>query len=368
MNSSRISTLDAAGRLVGRERVIVHAERRTQRQRHAVTSNRSPAGLDKCSHLFDPGIIERTIRDEDAEPQRACDQLGGLFGMSCCSSGLGVPNDFSERSMTCVEEPGPEAFGELIVELGVRGHCPETRSCPAVHGVSEAFEVGPQIGVSGGTDRGGRSIDQRLEHDVGGRVPTVVERLSAHTCTIRNGTTGDLRCIPERDQSQRFVEDRSLDLATQRPTARWSCHRIRGHDVHNMRTMRPVLDIPTDYHDLLVASNTAVFTTLLADGSPNSSPVWFWFDGHDVIVSTLSDRSKHRNVLRDPRVSFTVIDPDRPLRYIEIRATVGIEPDPDGEMRDRIAAKHGYDDGSAFDAPGATRVNLRLSPTRIIEH
>lgn len=127
-------------------------------------------------------------------------------------------------------------------------------------------------------------------------------------------------------------------------------------------------DIPAAYHDLLVAPNTAVFTTLLPDGSPNSSPVWFWFDGDDVAVSTLSERSKHRNVLRDPRVSFTVIDPDRPLRYIEIRATVEIEPDPDGEMRDRIAAKHGYDDGAAFDAPGATRVNLRLTPTRIIEH
>ncbi len=127
-------------------------------------------------------------------------------------------------------------------------------------------------------------------------------------------------------------------------------------------------DIPHDYEDLLTAANTAVFTTLRADGGPNSSPVWFWYDGTAVTVSTITDRSKHRNVLRDPRVSLTVVDPDRPLRYLEIRAEVEIEDDADGEMRDRIAAKHGYADGGAFDPPGAERVNLRLVPTRIIEH
>lgn len=270
--------------------------------------------------------------------------------------------------MTCVEEPGSKAFSELTVELRVRSDCSKTRTCPAVDGVSEPFEVGPQISVSDDTDRDGGPVDESLEHDVSGRAPAVVQRLPTHAGAIRDGTKGDLGRIVERDQSQRFVEDRPLDLAAQWPTSPWPNWQISGHRVHHRRTIRRVPDIHADYHDLLVAANTAVFTTLLGDGSPNSSPVWYWFDGHDVVVSTLSERSKHRNVLHDPRVSFTVIDPDRPLRYIEIRATVEIEPDPDGEMRDRIAAKHGYDDGSAFDAPGATRVSLRLAPTRIIEH
>jgi PPOX class probable F420-dependent enzyme len=129
-----------------------------------------------------------------------------------------------------------------------------------------------------------------------------------------------------------------------------------------------VLQIPSAYHDLLTAANTAVFTTLQVDGSPNSSPVWFWFDGDDVFVSTLAERSKHRNLQRDPRVSLTVVDPERPLRYIEIRGTVEIEDDPNGQLRDRIAAKHGYEDGAAFDPPGATRVSLHLQPQRVIEH
>jgi hypothetical protein len=129
-----------------------------------------------------------------------------------------------------------------------------------------------------------------------------------------------------------------------------------------------VTTIPAEYHDLLNAPNTAVLTALQSDGSPNSSPVWFWFDGDALFVSTVTDRSKHRNVRRDPRVSLTVVDPVRPLRYIEIRGSVTIEDDPGAGLRDRIAMKHGFPDGSKFDPPGATRVALRLHPTRVIEH
>ncbi|MEO1059063.1 MAG: PPOX class F420-dependent oxidoreductase [Actinomycetota bacterium] len=126
--------------------------------------------------------------------------------------------------------------------------------------------------------------------------------------------------------------------------------------------------IDADYYDLLEAPNTAVLTTLHSDGSPNASPVWFLFEGGSVLVSTLADRAKHRNVERDPRVSFTVVDPQRPLRYLEVRADAQVEPDPSGELRDRIANKHGYDDGAAFDPPGASRVTMRLSPRRVIHH
>ncbi|MEM7273314.1 MAG: PPOX class F420-dependent oxidoreductase [Actinomycetota bacterium] len=127
------------------------------------------------------------------------------------------------------------------------------------------------------------------------------------------------------------------------------------------------ISIPDDYHDLLEAPNTAILTTLLADGSPNGSPVWFWFDGQAISISTRAERAKHRSVLRDPRVSFTVVDPEKPLRYLEVRGMVTVEADPGYEVRDRVAAKHGYD-GAAFDPPEVERVTFVIVPTRIIEH
>ena len=124
--------------------------------------------------------------------------------------------------------------------------------------------------------------------------------------------------------------------------------------------------IPEDFHDLLSAPNTAVFTTLQSDGSPNASPVWFLFTDDAIVISTRAELAKCRNARRDPRASLTVVDPARPMRYIEIRGTVTVEDDPSAGWRDRVVGKHGYDDGSAFDPPDAVRVSLHLRPTRVI--
>lgn len=79
-------------------------------------------------------------------------------------------------------------------------------------------------------------------------------------------------------------------------------------------------------------------------------------------MSTTKDRLKHRQVKCDPRVALTVVDPAKPLRYIEIRGTVTLTDDPNGMMRDQIAAKHGFSDGGAFDQPGTSRVTMAITP------
>ena len=131
-------------------------------------------------------------------------------------------------------------------------------------------------------------------------------------------------------------------------------------------TLPANLDLAAN-HALLDGPNTAVLTTLRPDGSPQSSPVWFLREGDDVLVSTRAGMKKHRNVLRDPRAAFTVVDPARPMRYIELRGTVTVEEDPTCAVRDAVVRKHGYADGSAFDPPDVHRVTLRLTATRIIE-
>ena len=139
----------------------------------------------------------------------------------------------------------------------------------------------------------------------------------------------------------------------------------QGPPVGCLSVASETLEAPPDFHDLLRAPNTAVLSTVLPDGSLQGSPVWYWFDGVRVHVSTLAGRQKYRNLRRDPRLALTVFDPAQPLRYIEIRGTAELHDDPDGEMRDRIAVKHGFPDGRAFDPPGAKRVIATIIPTRI---
>ncbi|MHB8468070.1 MAG: PPOX class F420-dependent oxidoreductase [Acidimicrobiales bacterium] len=124
--------------------------------------------------------------------------------------------------------------------------------------------------------------------------------------------------------------------------------------------------IPADHHDLLHAANTALVTTLAADGSPQTSPIWFLFDGERVSFSTTAGRQKYRNLERDARVSFAVVDPARPMRYLEIRGVAELAADPAYEFRDRVAAHYGFGDGAAFDEPGARRIIITVNPTRVI--
>lgn len=126
--------------------------------------------------------------------------------------------------------------------------------------------------------------------------------------------------------------------------------------------------ISDSYRDLLEGANTAVLSTLMRDGAPQGSPVWFWFDDDGILVSTTAQRLKHRNVTGDPRATLTIVDPLNPLRYIELRCSVELSEDPQGLIRDQIALKHGYQSGASFDPPGSSRVTLHLKPYNVIEH
>ena len=78
---------------------------------------------------------------------------------------------------------------------------------------------------------------------------------------------------------------------------------------------------------LLDGRNYAVLATLNPDGSPQTSVMWVGRDDADLLFSTVEGRVKHRNMLRDPRVSVTVIDSSDPENYVELRGRVSMTPD-----------------------------------------
>ena len=51
---------------------------------------------------------------------------------------------------------------------------------------------------------------------------------------------------------------------------------------------------------------SAWLTTLSADGSPHTTPVWFVADGESIWVATSAAAQKVRNLARDPRLSLAV--------------------------------------------------------------
>jgi PPOX class probable F420-dependent enzyme len=58
--------------------------------------------------------------------------------------------------------------------------------------------------------------------------------------------------------------------------------------------------------DRATASTVVWLTTLRADGSPHTTPVWFVLDGPVLSVVTGESNAKIRNVQRDSRVSVAI--------------------------------------------------------------
>ncbi len=77
--------------------------------------------------------------------------------------------------------------------------------------------------------------------------------------------------------------------------------------------------IPASHVDLLTRPICGVLTTMGADGRPQSSLVWVDTDGACARVNTTLERQKGRNLVRDPKVSLLVVDPDDTARFIQIR-------------------------------------------------
>jgi PPOX class probable F420-dependent enzyme len=110
---------------------------------------------------------------------------------------------------------------------------------------------------------------------------------------------------------------------------------------------------------LLDGKNYAVLATVNPDGSPQTSVIWVGRDGGDVVFSTVEGRVKHRNMVRDPRVSISVIDWADPENYIELRGRVSMTPDVGRRLDTQLSWKYDGKDPGA-DRPGAVRVVVRL--------
>jgi PPOX class probable F420-dependent enzyme len=121
--------------------------------------------------------------------------------------------------------------------------------------------------------------------------------------------------------------------------------------------------IPASHADLLERPALAHVATIGPDGEPQNNPVWFDWDGEHIRFSQTTGRQKYRNVQQEPRVALSIVDPDNPYRYLEIRGTVErIDPDPDKAFIDKMAKKYLGADKYPWNQPGDERVVVVIRP------
>lgn len=82
--------------------------------------------------------------------------------------------------------------------------------------------------------------------------------------------------------------------------------------------------IPESHQDLLSDDKptVAALATLMPDGSPQVTPVWFDQEGELIRVNTARGRVKERNLSARPRVALVVVDPRDMFRHLQIRGEV----------------------------------------------
>jgi len=118
--------------------------------------------------------------------------------------------------------------------------------------------------------------------------------------------------------------------------------------------------------ELFRGRNWATVTTLRADGSPHSTPVWIDTDGENVVFNTVIGRAKERHLRRDPRASVVVLPAeDQQSGYVSVTGTAEITEEGALEHIDKMAKKYVDLDKYPWHQPGDKRVIVTIKPERI---
>ena len=122
--------------------------------------------------------------------------------------------------------------------------------------------------------------------------------------------------------------------------------------------------IPEKYQDLFGKKAFASLATVMPDGTPQVTPVWVDFDGKHVIVNSARGRRKDKNMSKNSAVSLSVMDPDNPYRYLEVRGRVAeITEEGADQHIDKMAKKYMGVDKYPYRQPGEVRVMYKIEPT-----
>lgn len=121
--------------------------------------------------------------------------------------------------------------------------------------------------------------------------------------------------------------------------------------------------IPEGYVDLFNKKAFANLATLMPDGRPQVTPVWFEFDGSHLVINSAKGRQKDRNMRRNPAVSLSIQDPDDPYRYLEVRGRV-VEITEEGadDHIDKLAKKYLDADSYPYRKQDEVRVIYKIEP------
>lgn len=120
--------------------------------------------------------------------------------------------------------------------------------------------------------------------------------------------------------------------------------------------------IPEEFNNLLADETKAYafLATIMEDGTPQVTPVWFDTEDGLIRINTARGRVKDRNMSARPDVALSIMDLLEPFRYMQIRGVVKDSAESGArEHIDKLAKKYRGTDTYEWYG-GETRVIYRI--------
>jgi PPOX class probable F420-dependent enzyme len=128
-----------------------------------------------------------------------------------------------------------------------------------------------------------------------------------------------------------------------------------------------MVEIPAKYLDLLQQKTAfAHLATVMPDGTPQVTPVWFDYTNGKIRVNSAKGRVKVRNMQEGAPVALSIPDPDNAYRYIQIRGRVEHVTEEGASAHiDSLAKKYLGKDKYPYGEPGQVRVTFEIEPSAV---
>ena len=129
------------------------------------------------------------------------------------------------------------------------------------------------------------------------------------------------------------------------------------------------MSFPVKFLDLLKDDSKALLylATIMPDGSPQVTPVWFDTDGEYILINTNEGRVKDKNMKARPKVAMTIQDPNDPYRYLGVRGeVVSYTTEGADEHINKLSLK--YDNEPWTYRETQKRIIFKIKPAHFDEH
>lgn len=129
-------------------------------------------------------------------------------------------------------------------------------------------------------------------------------------------------------------------------------------------------DMTIEEREAFLADLHVAVLAIARDGAgPHALPIWYAYDGTDVLVAIEPTSVKARLLARTGRATLTVQQEGLPYRYVSVEGPVTMAAAVDGDGYDLLAVASRYlgpDTGPAYAAAnaGLEMLTVRLRPER----